>query len=231
VDPFLRFREALTLLLQAHEYAQGLHRSPWDFALELEALRETGLNHNDCRWLVYQNYVLHAGAAGLPLDTDGQVDTKDRLVLSTASCFILTPRGVSQARAVLGQELPASVLGAPSALETDRPAAVAGPRWDKDRRELWFGTALVKQFKVPAANQEIILAAFQEEAWPACLDDPLPPQPQLDPKRRLRDTVCSLNRNQKHFLIRFFGNGNGQGVRWEPASVHGRDSQAARVAD
>ncbi len=73
----------------------------------------------------------------------------------------------------------------------------------------------MKQFKVPAANQERILAAFEEEGWPIRIDDPLPPNSEQDSKRRLHDTINSLNRNQKQNLIRFVGDGSGQGVRWE----------------
>ena len=60
----------------------------------------------------------------------------------------------------------------------------------------------------------MILAAFEEEGWPPRIDDPLPPKPDQDPKRRLHDTINSLNRNQQHLLIQFFGDGSGQGIRW-----------------
>ncbi len=67
---------------------------------------------------------------------------------------------------------------------------------------------------MPAANQEAILAAFQEEGWCPRIDDPLAPKLNQDSKRRLHDTINSLNRNQKHALIRFLGDGKGEGVRW-----------------
>jgi hypothetical protein len=82
------------------------------------------------------------------------------------------------------------------------------------RQELRLGELVVKQFKVPAANQERVLAAFQEEGWPRRIDDPLPPSPDLDPKRRLHETISSLNRNLLRPWIRFHGDGTGQGVRW-----------------
>jgi hypothetical protein len=78
-----------------------------------------------------------------------------------------------------------------------------------------LGYVVVKQYKVPAANQERVLAAFEEEGWPVHVDDPLPPSGELDPKRRLHDTINSLNRNQKSGLIRFLGDGSGEGIRWE----------------
>ena len=94
-------------------------------------------------------------------------------------------------------------------------AGSALPHWDRDRQELRVGNVVVKQFKVPAPNQEMIIAAFEEEGWPPRIDDPLPPHPQQDSKRRLHDTINSLNRNQREELIRFLGDGSGQGIRWE----------------
>jgi hypothetical protein len=116
----------------------------------------------------------------------------------------------------------------------ETPPASGGPvkvpTWDRDRQELRWGDKIVKQFKVPSPNQETILAAFAEEQWPPRIDDPLTPQLEQDPKRRLHDTINTLNRNQKNPLIRFFGDGSGQGVRWEPA-VEGthRNGAARRV--
>ena len=94
------------------------------------------------------------------------------------------------------------------------PAPRVVPHWDADLQELRVNGLIVKQFKVPAPNQEMVLAAFQEEGWPTRIDDPLPPQAEQDPKRRLHDTIVSLNRTHKHRLIRFMGDGSGEGVRW-----------------
>src|SRR5437867_1146615 len=79
---------------------------------------------------------------------------------------------------------------------------------------------LVKVFKLPSPMQEAILMAFEEEHWPPRIDDPLPMHPVLLPKRRLHDTIKSLNRNQKSCLIRFMGDGTGEGIRWEMVSSH-----------
>ena len=209
------FREALSLLLQAYEYAQELQRPPRDFALEFDALRETGLNHNDCRWLVYQNLVQHTLDAELQCETEGSSSTRPRVMLTRTSCFILTERGLALAHAFLDRRDPLPSLETVRTVDLAHSSVELSPRWDRDCRELWLGAALVKQFKVPAANQEIILQAFQEEGWPPCIDDPLPPQFAMNPKRRLHDTLGALNRNQKHKFIRFRGNGNGEGVRWE----------------
>ena len=60
-----------------------------------------------------------------------------------------------------------------------------------------------------------ILAAFEEEGWPSRIDDPLPPQPEQDSKRRLSDTIKCLNRKQASPLIHFRGDGTGEGVVWD----------------
>lgn len=93
------------------------------------------------------------------------------------------------------------------------------PAWDARRRELRVGHTLVKKFRVPADNQERILSAFEEEAWPAYIDDPLPMKSETAPKQRLRNTIDRLNGNQLAPLLRFHGNGNGQGIGWQLLSL------------
>jgi hypothetical protein len=79
---------------------------------------------------------------------------------------------------------------------------------------LRFRGKLVKQYSRPSPNQELILAAFQEEGWPPRVDDPLPPCDDQEPRQRLRDAIKNLNRGQHHGIIRFFGDGTGRGIRW-----------------
>jgi hypothetical protein len=93
--------------------------------------------------------------------------------------------------------------------------AVAKPHWDPEIRVLRVGSEIVKRYRVPSPAQEAILTAFQEEDWPPHLDDPLPPLPDGSPADRLRSTIRNLNSNQKNRLIRFRGDGTGQGIVWE----------------
>ena len=88
------------------------------------------------------------------------------------------------------------------------------PYWDQATRMLWFGSSVIKRFKLPAPNQERILAAPQEEGWPMCIDDPLSPTAGVDSKRRLHDTVNRLNRSHENHLIRFAGDGNSLAIHW-----------------
>ena len=97
---------------------------------------------------------------------------------------------------------------------TQRVAEV--PHWDQAMRILRVGERVVKQYRVPSPNQEAVLTVFQEEGWPPRIDDPLSPVPDGFPKDRLRDTIRYLNKGQKNRLIRFRGDGTGEGVLWEP---------------
>ena len=93
--------------------------------------------------------------------------------------------------------------------------APARPQWDVVRRLLRVGQCVVKVYRVPSPNQQAILEAFQEEDWPHRVDDPLSPLGDIEPKCRLHDTIKWLNRNHEHCLIRFLGDGTGEGVCWE----------------
>jgi hypothetical protein len=62
----------------------------------------------------------------------------------------------------------------------------------------------------------LILESFEEQGWPESIDDPLPVERDIDPKRRLHDAIKRLNRNQRCRAISFHGNGNGQGIAWRP---------------
>jgi hypothetical protein len=218
-----RVRAALTLLLESHEYAEDLAADLWDFAVELHTMRDLGLTNSDLRWLVGKQLVDHAREITLPGEPHRAFRNGNPLALSDGTCFVLSKRGVAFAQKIGTREGATPGRKTRSQVERHSPRAESSPReveptpkWDRDRQELRFGGQIVKQFKVPAANQETILAAFEEENWPPRIDDPLPPQPDQDPKRRLHDTINSLNRNQKQPLIRFLGDGSGRGIRWEP---------------
>ena len=185
-----RFQAALALLREALNYAQELGRSVWDFAVEIAVLRAAGLSNSDLRWLVCRGLVEHAAEITRPGQDSRVFQPTGRLTFSEHTCFVLSEAAPRFSRDV--------------------------PRWDKERQELRVGELLVKQFKVPAPNQEMILASFEEEGWPPRIDDPLPPHVDQDSKRRLHDTIITLNRHQKNRLIRFSGDGSGEGVRWDP---------------
>jgi hypothetical protein len=207
-----RFRPGLELLWQARCYAEELACSVWEFAVEISNLRDAGLTNSDLRWLVCKGYIEHSEEVRAKECPRRQFQATGAMFFTNRSCFVLATAGLRLAAAVLQE--PAAGHAATPANPGPSPGERLRPRWDRDRQEFRVGGQLVKAFKLPSPNQEMILMAFEEEGWPPRIDDPLPPRSDVDPKRRLHDTIKSLNRNQKRRLIRFMGDGTGQGVRW-----------------
>jgi hypothetical protein len=212
-----RIETALAALLDALDYAHDLHCSLWDFAVEIGCLRGLKLSKSDLRWLAGAGFVDHALEVTLAGEFQRSFRQHIPLRFCKRTCFVLTPLGAELARKICGRS---SLMGVAKTapISWSAPTVLfekALPRWDRDRQELSVGTIIVKRYKVPANNQEIVLAAFEEEHWPIRIDDPLPPHREQSPKRRLQETIKSLNRNRRQPLIRFLGDGTGQGVRWE----------------
>jgi hypothetical protein len=89
------------------------------------------------------------------------------------------------------------------------------PQWDKQRRELTINGQVIKRYRLPASNQIAVLMAFEEEGWPSRVFDPLQPDGDHDPKRRLHETIKALNRHHRVKIIQFHGDGTGEGILWE----------------
>lgn len=215
------FHAAFKELFKALEYADDLGRSAWDFAVDLPTLRRLSLSNNDLRWLVGTEMISYASETTAVADIERTFRRTPRLILNSRTCFVLTPKGIGICRNMLngmsGTEAP---RGFRSFLDWEHISApparhVPAPTWDRVQQELRVGDVVVKRFRVPAESQETILAAFEEEAWPARIDDPLPPRGDQSPKRRLQETIKSLNRNQKQPIIRFLGDGNARGILWK----------------
>jgi hypothetical protein len=202
-----RIQRAADKLLQAREYAEDVRKSPWHFAIELQEFLALGMTHNDLRWLVAKEFVIHGLDQSSPTDSQRRVHVSEAMHLSPASCFIISEQGFNWLQDRKGK---LSARSPAPAAETQ-----CTPTWDPQRQELVCLDLLVKRFRLPAPNQKLILAAFQEECWTPRIDDPLPPHSEIVPKRRLHYTLIALNRNQKHELVRFLGDGNGTGVCWE----------------
>jgi hypothetical protein len=222
---------AISVLHEAFDYAHDVDADHWDFAVEIDELRRAGLMRCDLRWLICQGLLAHAREKTRNGDAHRTFEPLTNLQFGKRTCFMLTEAGRELAAELLSVAPAAAVKTSLAPWQTPRIATpetigsqrtVAVPHWDRDRQELSVAGRVVKRFKVPAANQETVLAAFQEEHWPPRIDDPLPPRPDQDPKRRLHDTINSLNRNQKTALLRFLGDGSGQGVRWELAVTSAR---------
>jgi hypothetical protein len=220
VNCYIKLRPALAELLKAREYADSAQQDVWQFAVEIATLRHFGLTESDFRWLVCVGYVEHAREVTRLEDDSREFRRTGNLSFSKHSCFVLTRGGVAFARdPANGQrnvkDVIAKVERESPKLECPGNGKPLVPHWDAGRRELRLNEVLVKHFKWTAPNQELILAAFEEDGWATHVDDPLLPDPDQDPKRRLSDTIKCLNRNQQNALIHFRGDGTGEGVIWE----------------
>lgn len=232
----------LGTLLQAFQCARDVEEDCWDFAVGLASLgTPPGVAETMLRWLAARGYVEHRLETTLPSDKSRSFRSSGRFGFADTSRFVLTTSGATFARVVLADQGKLAENGRPAAPHAtcprvnDRPASSSGTRsdgsagvegdaqndtpfWDPLRREFRVGNQVVKRFKLPSANQETLLMAFQEEGWPPRIDDPLPPRPNQDSKMRLHNAIKGLNRHQKCRLVRFMGDGTGEGVLWERAA-------------
>lgn len=232
-----RIQAALSHLRDAAAFALDVGSDIWEFAVEISVLRRLGLTRSECRWLIAKGLVTHARESS-SLDGERRVFRQCvNLSFPRRTCFVITPAGVSSLTTDVRSTPRRNLNGHHERRngEHNGNGDANGhdldlPLWDPDRQQLRIGRTIVKQFKVPAANQEAVLAAFEEEGWPPRIDDPLPPKQNQDPKRRLHDTINSLNRNQRQFLIRFLGDGSGQGIRWEFAGTQPGENGGATSA-
>jgi hypothetical protein len=219
-------RSALLVLLDAAECARDAGTDVWQFSVEISVLRQMGLTKNDCRWLVAQGLAQHACEHTTHKTDRRTFQPYSNLALPKGTCFAIAEHGAAYARTLLASQVQSAAIrlvldpSLNSDVSSGNDSPTSFPTWDPDRQQLRVGRTVVKEFKVPAANQQAVLAAFQEENWAPRIDDPLPPSPNQDPKRRLHSTINCLNRNQKRPLIRFLGDGSGEGVRWEFVLPH-----------
>ena len=210
-----KLQAALVHMAQASEYARDVRRNAWDFALGIESLVALGVTESDLRWLVSKGYVEHACEITRSCNAVRRFRPSRSLAFPKKTCFVLTDAGALAA---------ATLSDGPDTLplvhaQDQRGPSTSGqsvilPHWDSDDRVVRVGQCIVKRYRVPAPNQEAILAAFQEEGWPPHIYDPLSPQADQDPKCRLHDTIKRLNRHHIRWLLRFAGDGTGERVCW-----------------
>jgi hypothetical protein len=203
-------RAALALLQHALDCAEDAQAPPLDFALEIGQLYAVGLTITDLRWMVAKKFVEHADETSLHGNEHRSFTPSRGLTFLPTTCVLLTIKGA----ALAARENAASPDEIPGANGKSNPKSSLKPQWDAARRELSLGGRMVKQFHVPARNQELILSAFQEKNWPESIDDPLTGGIGIDPKTRLNDAIYRLNHKQLVCLIRFHVNGHGSSVHW-----------------
>ena len=220
-----RLRLGLAILWRAFLCSQDTGAKLWDLALPVGRLYETGMTSADLRWMVTKSLVEHAEETTGYEDAHRSFRSGNDFFFNNRSSFILTRSGASLAEHVFQEPL-GSPHGKLPAFESIafqvkanqrgnyRKTPIVKPGWDATRRELTVAGLIVKRFRVPARNQETILDAFEEEGWVEHIRDPLPSTPDIDAPTRLHDAINRLNRCQINPIIRFHGDGKGNGVFW-----------------
>lgn len=196
---------AFETLLDAAQCAQSTQMQRWEYAVPISEMGNLGLSPNDLRWMINKRWLCHGRDLTQLRDCERKLEATEAVIFDDRSCFVLSDDGIV---------LAASSFSSSFSTVKSAPHSVV-PSWKSDRSELWFGEVVVKRFRWAAVNQETILATFEEDGWPARIDDPLPYATAQDPKRRLGDTIKCLNRNQCAPIMRFRGDGTGEGVRWD----------------
>ena len=219
----VRIGTLLETLREALEYAHDLRASRWEFAVEWDVLRQFGVTPSDLRWLAGRGLIESGLEVTSPSSPQRSFQTCQQLVISKRSCFVLTDAG---------EELLANGRPPCSSRLVDRdwpsiaePAEdslhVALPQWDRDRLELRWGAMVLRQFKLPSADEERVLAAFEERGWPHRVSSPLPEDAE---RRRLADCVASLNWRQRRPLLRFGCGEQRREVTWELCPENGSNN-------
>jgi hypothetical protein len=197
---------ALLILLAAWNFAHEANVDVWNFAEEISDLRTVGLSNADFRRLIQRELVCHAEEISNLQARRRRFRRIGPFALPSNTCFVLTDQGLQLAQQIFTCKKNGDCK--PSSHHDSRPV------WNPQKRELRVGNILVKRYRRPAPNQELVLQVFEEEGWPHRIDDPLPRPLGRDPVQCLHDTINHLNRNQLEALIHFSGDGNGCGICW-----------------
>ncbi|MFN3240621.1 MAG: hypothetical protein ACE37K_03815 [Planctomycetota bacterium] len=210
---------ALRSVADAHDLATDVGRGVWEFAVPLERLVASGTSESELRWLACRRLIQSAQDTSTYLETGRSLQEHESLRFDHHTCFVITAAGMELLMDMDEQPpLAPSLTRTPVQLNDVVDEAIVVPNWDPYLRQLSFAGKLVKQFRVPAENQEVILGTFADDGWVRRIDDPLPHLPGHDPKRRLQSAIMCLNRNQMTRAIRFRGDGSAQGIIWEPVA-------------
>jgi hypothetical protein len=199
---------ALSHLLEAFQTAQELGDHPSAFACQLETLTAIGISETTLRWLGAKGFLDHHLEVTKPSQKRRRFRRSDNFRFCSDSCFRLTKSGVAFAESLASRNrLPLK--------PADKKRRRIHPHYDAHNRILFFKGRKVKELRVPAPNQELILKSFEEVNWREHMHDPLPPRANVNAKQRLHDTIKRLNRSHLFRAIHFEGDGTGCGIRWK----------------
>ena len=91
VEPSIR--AAMKLLHQAYAYGKDVELPIWDFAVEIQRLRDAGVTNSDLRWLLLKGYVEHACETTFRGDENRSFRPQGPIIVNEQTGFIITERG------------------------------------------------------------------------------------------------------------------------------------------
>lgn len=209
-------RTVINFLRDAATYADDVSASQWEFASQIQQIRQLGALDGELRWLIKNGYAAHRVETTKSTSIARTFKQCRALSFTEQSCFVITSSG---------QDFAAACSSTTPFHNGNRINGEATPHWNSQSRELWFGESLIKRFHVPAPNQQLILDSFEAESWPDELPNPFDKGRMSVRKQRLRTAIQTLNRNHHKAKIRFSGNGRGTGIRWEQAQRTSRSKK------
>jgi hypothetical protein len=214
-------RAVLVRLIEARDLAVAVDKDPWEFAVELTSLTPVDVSNSQIRWLIAEGLIEPRVETTTEASRRRTFRKLRSLALPERTCVVLTDRGQQTAAQFAPDPHQLPIYRQIGTKSSEQPASNR-PHWDSHRRQLSFQAQIVKVFRVPAPNQEAILAAFEQSGWPHCIANPLRGQADQVPKQRLPNTVRALNRCQSRPSLRFRGDGTGSRICWAAVSKRTR---------
>jgi hypothetical protein len=212
---FLSFVAAYCELLAARWEAEDLQRPASLAAVPYARLRARSVSDANLLWMMYHAHVEHLLPARSKARGGAALRPAATLHFGRSSSFSLTDPGAEFADEFLADVLAPGEEGAFARAWERLLLGTLAPSYDRGDRLFSWGRHVLKCFRQPAGNQELVLSAAEEQAWPRWFDDPLPRREATNPKLLLRNTIKDLNRGQSVSLIHFIGDGTGTRVGWE----------------
>jgi hypothetical protein len=223
---FLAFIVAYMELLLARWECIDHRRDPRDRAVPRARFHELGIKDDILLWMLFHDHVerlklvprqkrnlnrrkqrKQRGALSpfsllSPVEIQpGRCKPAHSLTLTDQSCFALNDKGADFADAFLADALLPQFEGAFEDAWQKLIMGLLTPAYDREQRLFTWGEHILKRFRQPAVNQELVLISAEELDWPEWFDDPLPRKNGHNPKTVLHDTIKDLNRRQAEWLV------------------------------
>jgi hypothetical protein len=201
----------LLRLLEGHTDSLRFRCDTWQFAINLRDLEHQNLSVTALQALLHLGLIRH-GIEGDSEAADRKIDLVEHRRLTSESCFILSHEGVQVAYSFAPRDPRANGQQPGVGASVVLPSFLKNP---DGSRTLAFVGQVVRVFRKYAQFQEKVLESFQAEGWPVRIADPLPHTSHVNPKTRLHEVITRLNSKQDTPLLRFHGDGSGQGACWK----------------